>query len=226
MSIHDGHRERMKQRFLKSGLHSFDDLAILELLLYFAIPRADTNPIAHSLLDRFGSLAGVLEAPLEELKKIDGVGDSAAILIRLVTDVAREHLIQRAGPSTILNTTTKCGQYLAPRFFAERDEVVWLLCLDAKCKALDCRMLFRGGVNTAGVSTRKVVEMALAHNATSVVLAHNHTSGIALPSCEDERTTAQLRTALDAVGIVLVDHIIVSGDDFVSMADSGFFNNL
>ena len=110
-----------------------------------------------------------------------------------------------------------------PYFFGERDEVVYLLCLDAKCKVLDCRMLFRGGVNSAGVSVRKIVETALACNATSVVLAHNHTSGIALPSKEDEATTRQIRTALDAVGILLADHIIVADDDFVSMADSGFF---
>lgn len=223
MGMHDGHRGRMKQRFLKSGLTGFDDLAALELLLFYAIARQDTNPIAHRLLDRFGSLSGVLEAPLDELKKVEGVGESAALLLRLVPEIGKMHLIQKSRPGDILNTTTKCGEYLAPRFFGERDEVVWILCLDAKCKALDCRLLFRGGVNTAGVSVRKVVETAIGCNATSVVLAHNHTSGIALPSREDELTTQQLKTALDAVGIQLVDHIIVAGDDFVSLADSGFF---
>lgn len=222
MANHEGHRQRMKRRFLRSDLDSFDDLAILEFLLYYAIPRRDTNPIAHNLLERYGSLAAVLEAPPEELQRVEGVTENAAILLTLVPAVARQHMIERARYEEPLNTTTKCGEYLTPRFFGERDEVVWLLCLDAKLMPLDCRLLFRGSVNSAGVSVRKVVEVALACNASSVVLAHNHTSGLALPSREDELTTLRLKTALDAVDILLVDHIIVAGDDYVSMHDSKF----
>ena len=217
---HEGHRQRMKQRFLKSDLDSFDDLAILEFLLYYAIPRKDTNPIAHHLLDHYGSLAAVLEAPVEELQTVEGVSEHAAILLNLVPAVARQHMIRRTHLGEPLTTTTKCGEYLVPRFFGERDEVVWLLCLDAKMVPIDCRLLFRGSVNAANISIRKVVEVALACNATFVVLAHNHTSGLALPSREDVRTTQRLRVALDAVGILLCDHIIVAGDDFVSMSDS------
>ena len=224
MAMHDGHRQRMKRRYLQSSLDSFDDLAILEFLLYYAIPRRDTNPIAHRLLDRYGSLASVLEAPREDLQKVEGIGESAAILLSLIPAVARRHMIERSRIGEILDTTTKCGEYLAPRFFGERDEVVWLLCLDAKLMPLDCRLLFRGSVNAAGVSVRKIVETALACNATSVVLAHIHTSGLALPSREDEATTVRLRTALDSVGIRLADHIIVAGDDFVSLADSGLLD--
>ena len=224
MAMHDGHRQRMKRRYLQSSLDSFDDLAILEFLLYYAIPRRDTNPIAHRLLDRYGSLASVLEAPREDLQKVEGIGESAAILLSLIPAVARRHMIERSRIGEILDTTAKCGEYLAPRFFGERDEVVWLLCLDAKLMPLDCRLLFRGSVNAAGVSVRKIVETALACNATSVVLAHNHTSGLALPSREDEATTVRLRTALDSVGIRLADHIIVAGDDFFSLADSGLLD--
>lgn len=217
---HEGHRQRMKKRFLKSDLDSFDDLAILEFLLYYAIPRKDTNPIAHNLLDHFGSLAAVLEAPVEELQTVEGVTENAAILLNLVPAVARQHMIRRTHFGEPLDTTTKCGEYLVPRFFGERDEVVWLLCLDAKLVPIDCRLLFRGSVNAANISIRKVVEVALACNATFVVLAHNHTSGLALPSREDVVTTERLRMALDAVGVLLCDHIIVAGDDFVSMSDS------
>ena len=224
MVSHDGHRQRLRQRFLRAGLDDFHEINILELILFYAIPRVDTNPIAHRLLDRFGSLAGVLDAPAEELVKVEGIGENAALLLTLFPQVSRKYCIQRASPGRILSSTDKCGEYLVPYFFGERHEVVYLLCLDAKCKVLDCRMLFRGGVNSAGVSVRKIVETALACNATSVVLAHNHTSGIALPSAEDEATTLTLRRALDAVGILLADHIIVADDDFVSMADNGFFD--
>ncbi len=222
-NIHGGHRARLREQFLRAGLDSMSDVQVLELLLFFAIPRRDTNPIAHRLLERFGSLAAVFEAPVTEISRVEGVGESAALLLSLVPQSARRHLIDRAKFEQVLDTTEKCGRYLLPFFHGERDEVVYLLCLDAKCKVLDCRLLFRGGVNTAGVSVRKIVEAALTYNATSVVLAHNHVSGIALPSREDEATTRQIRTALDAVGILLADHIVVADDDFVSMADNGLF---
>lgn len=219
--IHSGHRDRLRRQFLRSGLDGLNDIQVLELILFYAIGRRDTNPIAHRLLNRFGTLSAVFEAPVSELCKTEGIGENAALLLSLVPQAARRHMIDRARLEQVLDTTEKAGLYLLPFFHGERDEVVYLLCLDAKCKVLDCKILFRGGVNTAGVSVRKIVEAALACNATSVVLAHNHTSGIALPSKEDETTTKQLRTALDAVGILLADHIVVADDDFVSMADNG-----
>lgn len=220
MESHAGHRQRLKKRFLETRLDGFDDLTALELLLFYALPRQDTRPIAKRLLERYGSLAAVLEASVQDLQQVEGVGPGGALLLTLVPAVAQRYLIQRTDVGEILNTTERCGAYLLPRFFGERDEVVWLLCLDGKCKALDCRMLFRGSVNAAGVSVRKIVETALACNATGVVLAHNHVSGIALPSREDVLTTQRLKTALNAVDICLVDHLVIAGDDFVSMADS------
>ena len=222
-SMHTGHRARLKTQFLQSGLDALTDIQVLELLLFYANPRRDTNPIAHRLLNQCGSLSAGLDAPPELLGKVNGVGENAALLLHLVPCVCRRYLIDRASYEQVLDSTEKAGAFLVPYFFGARDEMVYLLCLDAKCKVLDCRMLSVGGVNTASVSVRKIVEAALACNATSVVLAHNHTSGIALPSKEDEATTRQIRTALDAVGILLADHIIVADDDFVSMADSGFF---
>lgn len=222
-TLHTGHRARLKAQFLQAGLDAFTDIQVLELLLFYANPRQDTNPIAHRLLNQFGTLSAVLDAPVELLESVKGVGENTALLLHLIPCVCRRYLIDRASYEQILDSTEKAGAFLVPYFFGARDEMVYLLCLDAKCKVLDCRMLSVGGVNTAAVSVRKIVEAALACNATSVVLAHNHTSGIALPSKEDEATTRQIRTALDAVGILLVDHIIVADDDFVSMADSGFF---
>ena len=222
MGMHDGHRRRLRQRYLQSRLTGFDDLAILELLLCFAIPRQDTNPIAHNLLDRYGTLSAVLEAPPEELQQVEGIGESAAVLLTLVPAVARRHMSQRASDGKPLATTTQLGAYLTPRFFGERDEVVWLLCLDARLRPVDCRLLFRGSVNSAAISVRKIVEVALACSAASVVLAHNHTSGLAAPSREDERTTRRLRAALEALDIPLLDHIIVAGGEFFSMAGSDF----
>ncbi len=223
MSVHDGHRERMKKRFSEHGLENFDDHSVLELLLFYALPRGDVNPIAHELMDRFGSLAAVFDAPADELSKVPGISANSALYIKLIPQVSRRYLMSRTSLEDILDSTEKAGRYLLPYFYAERDETVYMVCLDAKCKVLNCKLLFRGSVNSANVSIRKIVENALLYNSTSVILAHNHTSGIALPSQEDQQTTRRVESALSAVDIVLADHIIVADDDFVSLADNGFF---
>ena len=220
-SIHKGHRERLKQRFLEEGLDNFTDIQVLELLLFYAIPRSDTNPIAHALLDRFGSLSQVLEADAEELKKVPGIKDHAATLLALVIDLCRYYQVNCAQQTEVLTTLDDCGKYLVPRFFGRTRETVFLLCLDAKCKVLSCREVAEGSINSANVPIRRIVEMALAANATTVILAHNHPSGIALPSDEDIATTRRLAAALATVEIILADHIIVADDDYVSLADSG-----
>ena len=224
MSIHDGHRQRLKNRFRAEGLDHFEEHQVLELLLYYVIPRRDTNPIAHALLERFGSLAQVMEAQPEELAKVPGMGDSAATFLALITAVGRYYLVNRTIQETILPSMEKCGQYLLPYFYGRRNETVFLLCLDAKCKVLCCKEMGEGSVNSAGVPIRRIVETALGVNATSVVLAHNHPSGLAIPSKEDVLTTRRVAMALDAVEIGLVDHIVVADDDFVSLAQSGLYH--
>ena len=220
-SIHKGHRERLKQRFLEEGLDNFTDIQVLEMLLFYAIPRSDTNPIAHALLDRFGSLAQVLEADVEELKKVPGIKDHAATLLALVIDLCRYYQVNSSRQTEILTTLDACGKYLVPRFFGRTKETIFLLCLDAKCKVLCCKEIGEGSVNTASISVRKVVETALTANATTVVLAHNHPSGIAVPSNEDIQTTRRIAAALSAVEIHLADHIVVADGDYVSMVQSG-----
>ena len=223
MPIHDGHRSRLKERFCKEGLDNFAEHQVLELLLFYCIPRVDTNPIAHALLERFGSLAQVMEAPVEELEKVPGIGHNAAVFLSLVTAAGRYYHVNSAAHSVIMNTVADCGRYLMPFFYGRRNEMVYLLCLDAKCKVLCCKQIGEGSVNSAGVPIRRIVEMALAANATSVVLAHNHPSGLAIPSDADVQTTKRVAMALSMVDIGLVDHIIVSDNDFTSMVQSGFY---
>lgn len=225
MSLHEGHRERMKKRFASHGLDNFDDHNVLELILFYAIPRKDVNPLAHTLLNHFGSLSGVFEASIDDLRKTPGVGENTALLLKLIPEASRRYLISKTLGDNIINTSEKAGKYLIPYFMYERDEVVYMLCLDAKRKVISCREVARGNVNTTEVSTRKILEVALSQNSTSIILAHNHTSGIALPSMEDEVTTMRLKSTLDLMGIELADHIIVAADDYVSMADSGMLRN-
>lgn len=211
----------MKARYKDHGLDNFNDVNVLELLLFYAIPRKDTNEIAHALLDHFGSLDRVLEASIPELEAVPGVGESSALLISLIPQIMRRYLTVKKSCVSTISGSADAGRYLVPRLMFEKDEKLLLLCLDAKKSVISCVNLGSGVVNAVDVNVRKIVENAVRHRANTVILAHNHPGGVALPSREDERLTIEIAAALKLVGIPLVDHIIVAGDDYVSFADSG-----
>ena len=221
MGIHDGHRQRMKTRFLEHGLDNFDDINALELLLFYALPRQDTNITAHRLLERFGSLSGVLEASARDLTAVEGVGDSAAALLRLLPELSRRYMMEKSEHHDPIDTPAAAGRYFVPRFMYETEEVVLALLLDARKRPLLCRELSRGVVDAAEISARKLAQLCMERRASGVILAHNHLSGVALPSAEDESTTAALVLALGLLGVELCDHVIVAGCEYVSMRESG-----
>jgi len=226
MSIHDGHRTRLREQFLDHGLDSFADHQALELLLCYAIPRRDVNPIAHALLNHFDSLSAVLEASPQDLLEVQGIGEQAMSLIRLVTELGRRYQIDKAKISRILDTTEQMGAFVTPLFYGLTDEAVYMVCLDGKLKVTHYRQLAEGTVNAIHFSIRRGVEIALKQKAVYVVLAHNHPSGLAMPNVTDIATTEQFIEALATVGIRLADHIIVADGDFVSMRDSGHLDNI
>ena len=221
MGTHDGHRKRKREQFLRHGLEAFADHEALELLLYYAIPRQDTNPIAHALLERFGSLERVLSAPAEELQQVEGMGPGAAALVQLVPQLTRKARMSAAAGERILDTSERIGVYFLDLFTAQSTEVMYQLCLDAKGKMLSCNKLGEGDISSVGLNLRRVVENALRSGAVLVALAHNHPSGLPFPSPEDRTATDRAREALDTVGVRLADHIIVADDDFISMRQSG-----
>ena len=210
MSVHEGHRQRKKEQFREHGLDAFADHEALELLLYYAIPRQDTNPIAHRLLERFGSL--------------EGVGENAATLIRLLFPLCRRVRTSGGRHEVIFNTRENIGSYFIELFLGERREVFYEACLDAKGKLLACYRLAEGSPDQVTINMRRVVENALNANASLVVLSHNHPSGVALPSKEDNQTTLQIRRALADIGVQLVDHVIVADGDFVCLRDNGLLD--
>ena len=213
----------MRRRFLKGGLESFADHEALELLLYYAIPRRDTNPVAHALMERYGSLSAVLAAPVEDLKQVAGIGESAAILLKLPLQICGKAKMADVEQETVLSSVERVGAYLLDRFAGESNEVIYQLCLDRKGKLLACKRIGEGGVSDAEMNLRRMVENAVLTKASGVILAHNHPGGLPLPSEEDVATTKSIRDALMPMGILLMDHIIVSDGDFVSMNQSGFF---
>lgn len=223
--LHHGHRDRLRARFLKHGLEAFEDHNALELLLFYSRPRCDTNEIAHTLIDRFGSFSAVLDAPIEELVQVKGVGENSAVLLKMIPALSAKYMECRTAPGDILDSTEKAGQYFMPRFIGKMTEEVYLAALDDKRKVIRCVCVSNDGiVNAVRITVKRIVTEAINSGATSIILSYNHPGGIALPSSSDKRVTQQIFEALRLVHIDLLDHIIVADGDFVSLADSGYLN--
>ena len=217
MSIHDGHRQRMRERFQKTGLEKFDKHEVLEILLYNCVPRANTNELAHRLIDRFKTVNRVLQASAEELKTVQGVGDGVVMYFSLLNQMIRYVEVERATDVDVLEDSNAYIAYIKGFFSGIRNEQVYLLCMDAKRAVLGYHLISEGSVTSAGIPTRTIMEKALAANAVYVVLAHNHPGGFAIPSPEDEEVTQYLEMLFKSVGIILLDHVIVSDNDYVSL---------
>ena len=221
-NIHEGHREKLRQRFIReNGLESFEDHQILELLLFYANARSDTNPIAHKLLETFGSLKGVLEARPEMLMTVDGVGDRAATLISMVVPLTRVwNRCAMTAPDRIGNSR-EAEKYCLSILAGHRSERFYVVSLNAKCAVLGRRMISEGSLSEVSAYPRMVLETALNYNAHSVLLCHNHPGGTCAPSPEDIASTLQLQRLLNGIGILLLDHIIVANDGTYSMIQHG-----
>ena len=218
--IHTGHRGRVKEEFLTRGLEGWPDHRVLELILFYAIPQGDVNPLAHELIDRFGSLDRVLDALPEELMKVKGMGEHSATMLKLFPAVLGRYLEGRTGPGRLIHTAAEAGHVLAPYLYGARNEMVYILCLDAKEKLLGVRKLSEGNIGSSDVTIRRAAEECLALRATFCYLAHNHVSGVALPSPEDLNTTQVIRAALEPLGVRLVDHLVFVDGDLVSIRES------
>lgn len=225
MNLHEGHRQRLKERFIKNGLDGFEDHNILELLLFYSIPRNDTNEIGHKLLKKFGSISNVFDAPIEELCKVEGIGVHSATLIKLIPEISNIYNVDKTEKVKIVSSTNSAGEYFVPRFIGKTNEEVQILLLDDKKKVIKSEVISKGTVNASAVSIRNIVSSVVNSNATGVILAHNHPGGIALPSSKDILTTKRIYNALKLMDIELCDHIVIADGDFVSMLDSGMFED-
>lgn len=225
-SVHEGHRNRIKKRFLEKGLDSFESHEALELLLYYGIPQGDTNPTAHRLLDAFGSFAKVLDAPVEELEKIKGIGPSSAILLKLIPQLARLYMEDLHTSQDRLYDTHSIGMYLMPKFIGRKNEVVILLLLDSKGRVLYCDVMNEGSIREVPIYIRSIVQKAVQYNAATAILAHNHPSGETMPSNGDLQATRDIYSALETVEVELEDHFIVVEGDYFSMKDTGVMDHI
>ena len=217
---HENHRARMHERGARTGRDDFAPHEVLEYLLYLAIPRQDTNPLAHRLLDQFGSLSAVLEASEEELLRVPGIGPKSARVIRTVMQVGRCYQLDRIRKKRKFTNTAELIEYCIPLFYGLSDERFYMIGVDDDFRMIRTMRLWDGAVNSLSVTSRRVAQEALKMGATGVVVAHNHPAGLAIPSAEDIMSTTALKDTLESVSIVLHDHIIVAGSEALSMKQS------
>ena len=226
MAEHDGHRRRMREQLAGQDFDAINDLSALEALLFYALPRKDTRPIAQALLQYFGSFSGVLDAPDSELMKVPGIGENSAALIKLSLNLYHKYLASRASLDNTINTTQKAAEYLMPFYFGRREETAYIICLDSKLRILGCRCIGEGNPRHVVLSPRKAAEAVISTGATCAILSHNHPSEVSLSSIDDRTVTEQIYFLLRMLDVELVDHIIMTSSDFTSLAEDGWFSTI
>lgn len=219
--MHEGHRMRLKDKFLLGGIDGFEDHEVLELLLFYAIPRKNTNEIAHKLLEKFGSLDAVFDSPINLLRTVDGVGDSAAIFIKIISNITRLYIERKYVSGKKALKFDEMNNKLMMKFIGRQEETVAVMLLDAKGKILYDGIVNKGTVNAVDLYMRRIIELVVLYNASAIILAHNHPSGVAVPSRDDIETTKAINNILKSMKVNLLDHIIVADGDYVSMRDCG-----
>ena len=216
--MHEGHRKRIREKYRRNGLDGFADHEVLELLLFYSNKRSDTNETAHRLLERFGSLSAVLEAPYDELVQVEDIGDVAATLITMVPALFRRYSADKVSSITEIGSAQQAIDYSKPKFFGLSTERGALIFLDSQNRIKNFLFVCEGSLNTTSLDIRKCVQLALNNNASSVILVHNHPTGVASPSRKDVETTQALVATMAPIGIAVSDHIILTDSDAFSMA--------
>lgn len=224
-NVHDGHRDRMRERIIKGGLYSLEYHEILEYILFCFIPMRDTNEIAHNLIKKFGSLAGVLNASPEELMTVGRVTKNAAVFLSSIPDLSRKYKESFDTQKISLKGRDEVKDYLKNYFFCRPKESVVVASLDAHNKLIGVFELAEGWADGVNLASREVVDVALRTKASSVIVAHNHPSGIAVPSNDDYLLTNAISCALELIGITLFDHIIYGKDSVYSFEANGLFEH-
>lgn len=221
-NIHSGHRERMKKKFLDHGLDVFETHEALELMLYYAVPYKDTNPLAHKLIDKFGSVSAAFDAPFDCLKEA-GLTDNQATYIKLIPQLARLYISDKEENADKIIDMDTIEDFIVSKFIGRDEEHILLLLMDAKFKEVFCGMVSVGTLTSSNIPVRKIVDLSMRYNARCAVIAHNHPSGFAEPSKVDLESTRSISQALGLVGVYLLDHFIVADGDCYSLRQSNLY---
>lgn len=218
-NLHDKHRERMRERYLSEGMDGFQPHQILELILFYVIPRKDTNELAHQLLNRFGSISNVFEATPKELMKVDGIGKSAAVFLNMFSQIRRVYDADKLKQKNHINSTKDAGMFCTNLFLGRIYENFFVISLNSQNKIINTEKLCEGTADETVVYPKSIARIAIQNNAVKIIVTHNHPGGGVDPSTEDISITTQIKTALDVIGVTLEDHVIVADDKYYSFRE-------
>lgn len=216
--MHSNHRNRVRKKFLKYGIDSFEAHEIIEFLLFWSISRKDTNVIAHELMNKFGSISAIFDASYKSLLEVNGIGENSATLLKFIPQLSRVYQENKFFIGKKVPTLEECYDKLVLKFIGRTEEAVAIMLFDSKGKIVFDGIVNQGNVNAVEIYSRKIVELISHYYATSIILAHNHPSGIALPSKADILSTDKLNIILESMRVKFIDHIIVADNDYISMA--------
>jgi DNA repair protein RadC len=211
---HTNHRKRLRKRFLNEGIDNFEDHNVLELLLFFSIPRRDTNEIAHALLEKFGSLSNVFTASVDQLCTVKGIGESSAVLIKMIPQIWKKFAVENYLASNCIADIESSGEYLTKLFIGAESEQCYMLIFNEKGKMTNTVEVDTGDVSSVYFSPRILMDIAVKYGASSFILSHNHLTGSTEPSTKDIMLTRRLCEVFDIMGIPMRAHIIVSGSEY------------
>ncbi len=218
--MHENHRKRVREAFRNNGMEHMSDHNILEMLLFFSVPRIDTNELAHRLIETFGSLSAVLEASYGDLIKVPGIGESSAVLITMMPQLFRRYSFDKVKDRKCIKSPQEAGEYIITKYFGITTEKVGMICIDSKGRINNFVFIAEGSLRTANIDVRRTAETAFRNMAESIILCHNHPNGLPMPSRDDVATTKELIEILNTLDIKVSDHIIVSDNEYFSMAQS------
>lgn len=224
-NVHEGHRERMRNKYVNKGIEVFEQHEILEMLLFYAIPRKNTNDIVHRLLEACGSLSAVFDAPIDILMQ-QGLSYNAAVLLHMIPDLSRAYQSDKFDNEEKIITDENIGKKMVHLFAGKNEECVYAFFLDAKGKEKYSGIISKGDASSAPLFSKDIVSIAARCKAVTVIIAHNHPSGVAFPSRADLEATADIADALDTIGIHLADHIIVADRDYISLSSTPPFSRM
>ena len=212
--LHDKHRFRLKERFIENGLESFSDHEVIELLLFFSIPRVNTNLIAHRLMKRFGTLSEVFEAEYSDLCKVEGVGPSSAMLIKLMTPLFKRYTEDKKSSRKKFESREEIGKFLVNHYLGESREKVVLLLFDASLRMTGVITVHEGSVNSSDINPSRIAELVFTRRASSFAIAHNHPGGTTDSSESDKYITFQIYQAFSGFDVKFRDHFIIAGGEY------------
>lgn len=218
--IHEGHRSRLKKRFMNEGLDSFEDHEVLELLLFYCIPMKDTNALAHKMISEFGTISGLFEADVMDICKRCKVTENTATLVTLIPSLSRRYQMSKWGEKPRIETSTKAGELALSVFSGRQYEAFFVFSMDIQSRVNNIELVHEGTINEVPIYPRIIVESAIRNYANSIIIAHNHPGGICSPSEADIEATKKIKNALGAISINVRDHIIIAGEKYYSFAEN------